>query len=112
MKTPLSLLHPEGNTPATLVCSIPAMEPTNGQLLEVLLDFRDAVGARFDAVDRRFYTIEAKLVEHDRRFDAIDQKLAEHDRRFDEHDRRFDVLERRMGRLETRIEHLENRISA
>lgn len=105
MKTPLSLFIRKVTLPQHSYASIPAMEPTNGQLLEVLLDFRDAVGVRFDAVDRRFYTTEAKLVEHDCRFDAIDRKLAEHDRR-------FDVLDRRMGRLETRIEHLENRISA
>lgn len=75
-----------------------AQEPTNGQILEALIDFRDAVAEQFGLVHK-------KLEEHDRRFD-------EHDRRFDEHDRRFDMLERRMGRLETRIEHLEARPTA
>jgi flavodoxin len=68
-----------------------AQEPTNGHILEALIDFRDAVVS--------------KLEQHDRRFD-------DHDRRFDEHDRRFDNIERRMGRLETGIEDLEGRLTA
>lgn len=68
-----------------------ALEPTNGQILEALIDFRDGVAA--------------KLEQHDRRFDAMD-------RRFDGMDMRLDNLNRRMGRLETRIENLEGRLPA
>ncbi|HEV3154552.1 MAG TPA: hypothetical protein VGZ02_12160 [Candidatus Baltobacteraceae bacterium] len=75
-----------------------AQEPTNGQLLEAIVDLRDGMMENFSAVYK-------KLEEHDCRFD-------EHDRRFDEHDRRFDALDRRMGRLETRIEDLEQRLPA
>ena len=73
-------------------------EPTTGQILEVLLDFRDAAGMRFDAIDR-------KLLEHDRRFD-------EHDRRFDVVEGGLDGIDRRLGRLETRIEDVERKQSA
>ena len=73
-------------------------EPTNGQLLEAIIDLRDGMMENFAAVHK-------KLEEHDRRFD-------EHDRRFDDHDRRFDVLERRLGRLETQIEDVERRLPA
>jgi len=68
-----------------------AHEPTNGQILEALIDFRDGVAA--------------KLEQHDRRFDAMD-------RRFDGVDIRLDKIERRMGRLETRLENLESRLPA
>ena len=83
----------QGNIAATAVCctSLMAKGPTNGEILEALIDFRDAVGLRFDAVDK---------------------KLEEHDRRFDEHDRRFDNLERRIGHIETRIEDMERRLPA
>ncbi len=60
-------------------------EPSNNALLEAIIDLRNGMGERFDAVD-------AKLAEHDRRFD-------EHDRRFDEHDRRFDTIDRCLDRL-------------
>ena len=74
-------------------------EPTTGQILEVLLDFRGAVGMRFDAVD-------CKLLEHDRRFDEHDGRFDEHDRRFDAVEGRLDGIDRRLGRLETRIENV------
>ena len=79
-----SRLH-KGNTPAITVAftSPMAHEPTTGQILEALLDFRDAVVT----------------------------KLEQHDRRFDAHDQRFDNLERRMGRLETRMEDMERHMS-
>ena len=83
---------------------LPAMsnEPTTGQLLDALLDFRDAVFLRFEKIG-------AKLLEHDRRFDEHDRRFDEHDRRFDRLDMRLDNLDRRMGRLETRVEYLEAR---
>lgn len=74
---------------ATAVCLDSLMEPTNGQIFEALIDFRDGIAENFARVHA---------------------KLEEHDRRFDEHDRRFDTLERRMGRLETRVEDVEVRL--
>lgn len=75
-----------------------AEEPTNRQIFEALIDFRDGVAENFT----RVY---AKLEEHDRRFDAVD-------RRFDGIEQRIEAVDRRVGRLETRIEDIEGRLPA
>ena len=74
-----------------------AKRVTTDELMEVLIDFRDAVAKKFEKIER-------KLLEHDRHFVDIERKLSEHDRRFDAIDRRF-------GRLETRIEEIEQKIA-
>ena len=58
------------------------------QVLEVLLQFRDATEAHFNFID-------AKLVEHDHRFDAIDMRLDRMERRLDRHEIRLEALEER-----------------
>lgn len=55
-------------------------EPTGREILDALLDFRDAVGMRFD------------------------QSRAEMNARFDQVDARFDRLDRRVTNLETRVD--------
>ena len=51
-------------------------ETTTGQILEILLDFRDVVGTRFDRIDAHLEAHDRRFDEHDRRFDAIDRRLA------------------------------------
>lgn len=58
------------------------------------------LGRKFDEVDRRFDTVEAKLAEHDGRFDAVEATLAEHNERFLEILGHFDELYRRLDLLQ------------
>ena len=58
------------------------------------------LGRKFDEIDRRFDSVEAKLVMHDQRFEAIETKLAEHDERFRDILGHFDQLYLRLERLE------------
>jgi chromosome segregation ATPase len=53
---------------------------------------------RFDANDRRFARIEAKLEAHDARFDALDGRMAS--------------FEARMGPFETRMESFERSLDS
>ncbi len=58
------------------------------------------LGRKFDEVDRRFDSVEAKLVMHDRRFDSVEATLAEHDERFREILGHFDALYHRLELLQ------------
>jgi hypothetical protein len=58
------------------------------QILEVLLQFRDATETHFNVID-------AKLAEHDHRFDALDMRLDRIERRLDRHETRIETLEKR-----------------
>lgn len=61
------------------------MEPEN-HTLRLLIELRDEMRERFDAIDRRFDAV-------DRRFDAVDARFDGNDARFDAMDRRMDVVE-------------------
>ena len=65
-----------------------ADEPTTRDIMDALLDFRDAVGERFDRVEGT---------------------LAVHGRILEDHSRRLDSIDRRLLRIEDRVEVLERR---
>jgi predicted nuclease with TOPRIM domain len=83
-----------------------ADEPTNGQIMAVLLRQTDALAAvaevqrlhseKFDAIDRRFDAV-------DLRFDILEG-------RFDHLEGRVDQLEVRFDRLEVKVDHLEVKV--
>lgn len=70
-----------------------ADEPTTRDLMDAMLDFRDAVGERFDRV-------ETTLASHGR-------ILEDHSRILEDHGRRLDSIDRRLLRIEDRVEVLE-----
>ena len=74
-------------------------------------------GLRFDALESRIDSIEAKVAAHDLRFDAIDKRLDEHDKRFDaidkrldEHDKRFDAIDKRLDEHDKRFDAIDKRL--
>ena len=72
-------------------------EPSNREIMDALLDFRDGVGEHFVRVDERFIGIDERFKGIDRRFDDLEHRL---NKRFDSVDLRFDTLERRLSNLE------------
>lgn len=68
-------------------------EPTNGEIFEVLLDFK----GRFDQIDKRFDGM-------DQRFDGMDQRFNGIDQRFDKMDQRFDDAEEFIGEMRIEME--------
>lgn len=64
------------------------LEPTKREILDALLDFRDAVSHRFDKVELT---------------------LSEHGRILEQHGYRLDSIDRRLSRIEERVEVLEQR---
>lgn len=83
---------------ATAVCFDSLMEPTNGQIFEALIDFRDGVAENFARVH-------AKLKEHDRRFDTLERRVGRLETRVED-------VEVRLGRVEGAVGKLERRLSA
>lgn len=101
-----------------------AREPTTGEIMEVLLAFKEAVEMqferlfrefarksdlerlrfdvtkRFDGVDTRLDGIDTRLDGIDTRLDGIDTRFDRMDERFDRMDARFDTVESRLGGLE------------
>ena len=77
-------------------------QPMTGEILEALLDFRDAVSMRFDAVDRT-------LQDHSRILNDHSQILREHSRKLDRHDRRFDSVDFQLREIRDRVAVLEHR---
>ena len=79
-----------------------ADEPTTRDIMDALLDFRDAVGERFDRV-------EGTLAVHGRILEDHTRILEDHSRILDDHSRRLDSIDRRLLRIEDRVEVLERR---
>jgi DNA-binding ferritin-like protein (Dps family) len=71
----------------------------------------DAMEKRFEAVDKRFETAQQEM---DRRFDAMERRFEAIDKRFEamqqDMDRRFDAMERRFEAVDKRFEELTRRI--
>jgi hypothetical protein len=68
-------------------------DASNNEVLAVVIEFRDAVAQKLDAIDRRF--------------DTVDETLARHGRKLELHDRRFDALEGWLQRIDERVAKLE-----
>jgi chromosome segregation ATPase len=66
---------------------------------------------RFEAIDRRFDTIDEKLKAHDKRFEAIEKKLAEHGERFGIIDSRFNQTITFLTDIDRRIENIVETIA-
>lgn len=63
-------------------------DPTNREILDTLVEFSHAVGARFDRVE---------------------STLAVHGRMLESHGLRLDSIDRRLSRIEERVEVLEQK---
>ncbi len=79
-------------------------QPTTGELLEVLLDFRDAVSMRFNVVD-------SKLREHSRILGEHSQILNRHERRLDSIGDRLHSIDGRLSTIENRVQVIEQKVS-
>lgn len=71
-------------------------EPTGREILDTLLNFRDAVFAYFEQVPTR--------AEMNARFDQTDVRFSGIDGRFSGIEGRLDRVERRLTNLETRVD--------
>lgn len=81
-------------------------DPNAERLIRVeqsLLDLRELMQVRFDAVDKQFEAVDRRFEEIDRRLDVIDARLEELSRRLDLVERRLDVVERRLDELDSRM---------
>lgn len=96
----MGLFHPEGVR--TLEATMTKSE------YQELIEF---LGKRFEAMDRRFDGIEAKLEEHDRRFDAVEAKLEEHDRAASTVEARLEEVGDFDRKLETLREQMDARFA-
>ncbi len=92
-------------------------QPTTGEILEVLLDFRDAVSNRFDFVDRTLAEHSRVLEQHsqtlnrhDRKLQSIDFRLEGVDERLDTMDERFDGVDRRLDKMDERFDGVDRRL--
>ncbi len=107
-----------------------AREPTTGEIMEVLLAFKDAVEMQFARIFREFARksdlddfarksdledfarksdledfarksdLERLRYDMNKRFDGVDERFDRTDARLDRMDERFDAVEGRLGRLE------------
>ena len=75
-------------------------QPTTGEVLEALVDFRDAVFTRFDSVDRTLQDHSSILEQHSQILNRHERRLDAIDNRLDGIDHRLDSVVGRLGRIE------------
>lgn len=96
-------------------------DPTTREVMDAVLELRNAVSTGFARVDSAFAKVEDEIRALDARledfrndfnrrfilvydkFDKIDERFDRIDARFDQMDLRFDGLDHRVERLETRL---------
>ncbi len=75
-----------------------------------LIDLREILTVRFDAIDQRFDAIDRRFEEVDRRFEEVDRRFETIERRFEDVDRRFETIDRRFEEVDHRFGELNDRL--
>ncbi len=76
-------------------------QENSNKIIETLADMNEAIGNRFDRVDKQFAEVNGRL-------DRMDQQLVEIRGRLDRLEQRIGGLEERVAGVEHRLERIEN----
>ena len=92
----------------------PIAEATGERAIRIeqaVIDLREILTVRFDAIDRRFEEVDRRFELTERRFEEIDRRFDLVDRKFEEIDRRFDLMERKFQEIDHRFELVDLRFA-
>ncbi len=90
----------------------PIAEATSERVIHIeqaVIDLREILTVRFDAIDRRFEESDRRFELTERRFDEIDRRLDLVERKFEEIDRRFDLVDRKFELMERKFQEIDHR---